>query len=384
MRIMIACDSFKGSLSSSEAAAAIARGVLQVFPDAEIICLPVADGGEGTAQALTQALGGKLYQTAVSGPLGKKVEAAYGILPDGSAVIDMASASGLTLLSADQLDIMSASTYGTGELMLAALGQGCRRLYVGIGGSATNDGGLGMAQALGVRFFDEQGRLVEPGAGGRDLARISHVDMAALDSRILAAEIIVLCDVTNPLCGETGAAQIYGPQKGGSPEEIRLLDDGLARLADLVNACLGRDLAKAPGAGAAGGLGFGLMAFAKAKLYPGIDFLLTAAGFEGKLSQTDLVITGEGRLDGQSSFGKTPAGIARKAGEFGIPVVALAGSLARDLGNVYAAGIAAAEAAICSPMELAQAMAEAEDMVCAAAERLLRAIAVGMRLSARR
>jgi glycerate kinase len=378
MRILVACDSFKGSLSSQAAAGSVAAGVRRVFPAAEIDFLPIADGGEGTALTLTEALGGRRHIVRVTGPYGGPVDAMFGVLPSGEAVMDMAAASGLTLTPPTGPDIMRATTYGTGQLIAAALEQGCRGIYLGIGGSATNDGGLGVAAALGVRFRDGQGR--ETGHAGQDLAAIREIDLSGLDPRLRDTELLVLCDVTNPLCGPTGAARIYGPQKGANAAEVAALDEGLSHLAAVVKEKLGLDLAAAPGAGAAGGLGFGLMAFLGAKLRPGIDFLLDAAGFAAKIRQVDLVITGEGRLDGQSAFGKTPAGIARRAAEFGVPTVAVAGSLSGDLSGVYAAGIRGAEAAVCAPMSLEAAMAGAEAMLANGAERLMRAIDVGMSL----
>jgi glycerate kinase len=385
MRILIACDSFKGSLSSAEAAKHITIGIRRVFADAWVDAIPIADGGEGTALALTEALGGRLERVQVHGPMGDALEAVYGMLPGGEGVMDMASASGLTLVPEGKTDVMSATTYGTGQLISAALDKGCRRIFMGIGGSATNDGGLGMAQALGVRFLDGEGRAMgsqnQSAASflaGKHLAEVAAVDLSHVDNRLKTVEISVLCDVTNPLCGPAGASYVYGPQKGAGPMEQALLDDGLAHLAEVVRRCTGSDYATAPGAGAAGGLGFGLMAFAGAKLLPGIDFMLNAAGFDEKGRQADLVVTGEGRLDRQSAFGKTPAGIARRGVALGTPVVAVGGAIEGGMDDLYKAGISAAEACVCAPMPLAEAMEKAPALLADAAERLMRGIALGL------
>ena len=389
MRILIACDSFKGSLSSVQAAQHILTGVRRVFSGADADTIPTADGGEGTALALTEALGGKLRHIRVFGPMGHTVEAVFGILPGGEAVMDMASASGLTLVPDGQRDILAASTYGTGQLILAALDQGCRRIYLGIGGSATNDGGLGMAQALGARFTDSQGNSLGSGnlpsrpetfLAGKHLAEVAAMDLSALDPRLAATEISVLCDVTNPLCGPSGAAYIYGPQKGAGPAEMALLDEGLAHLSGIVTRSIGLDNGNTPGAGAAGGLGFGLMTFTGAKLLPGIEFLLNASGFDEKAAKADLIITGEGRLDHQSAFGKTPAGIAQRGKALGVPVIALGGAIEGSLDQLYRAGVATAEAGVCAPMSLAEAMDGAGAYLEDAAERIMRAVALGMGL----
>ena len=401
MRVLIACDSFKGSLSSAEAAEYISTGVRRVFPDAHIDVIPMADGGEGTALALTEALGGSLERIQVRGPMGDPVEAVYGILPGGEAVMDMASASGLTLVPTGETDILSATTYGTGQLILAALDKGCHRIYLGIGGSATNDGGLGLAQALGARF--PGGAEAEPLQGwsscnqgdavgeqpppqstflaGKHLADIAAIDLSRIDPRLASTEISVLCDVTNPICGPNGAAYIYGPQKGAGPVEMALLDDGLAHLADLVKRDLGLDLAETPGAGAAGGLGFGLMAFTGARLLRGVDFMLDAAGFDEKARRADLIITGEGRLDHQSAFGKAPAGVAHRGAALGTPVAAIGGAIdggALTMQALCEAGIGAIEACVCAPMPLDEAMEKAPVLLTDASERLMRGLSLGM------
>ena len=384
MRVLIACDSFKGSLSSAQAAAHISIGLRRVYPDAEIDSIPMADGGEGTALALTSALGGTYHAVRVQGPLGEPVEAGFGLLPGGEAVMDMASASGLTLVPDGKNDILSASTFGTGQLILSALDKGCRHIYLGIGGSATNDGGLGLAQALGVRFLDSRGNILGDAPGcalaGKHLADVAAVDLSRIDPRLADVGISVLCDVTNPLCGSTGAAHIYGPQKGAGPAVIQQLDEGLASLSRIVLRDLGLDLADTPGAGAAGGLGFGLMAFTGARLIPGADFLLDASCFDDKARLANLVVTGEGKLDHQSALGKTPARVASRAAALGVPVVALGGAIEGSLDALYQVGITAAEACVCAPMRLEDAMANAGPYLVDAAERIMRAIALGTRL----
>ncbi|MDR0469946.1 MAG: glycerate kinase, partial [Peptococcaceae bacterium] len=384
------------SLGSTEAAKCISAGIWRVLPDAVIDVVPIADGGEGTAVTLTEALGGKLNQVSVQGPMADTVNAVFGILPGGEAVLDMASASGLTLIQEGKKDILAATTYGVGQLISAALDQGCQRIYLGIGGSATNDGGIGMAQALGVRFLDDKDRNLSRQASaqplpaqpspsvflaGRHLSDIAAIDLSGLDPRLLSTEILVLCDVTNPLCGPLGASHVYGPQKGADPTEIALLDEGLSHLAALIQQSTNRDLAELPGAGAAGGLGFGLMAFTNAKLHPGIDFMLTAADFDDKISRADLVITGEGRLDRQSAFGKTPAGIAHRCAASGTPVIAIGGAIEGSMSALYEAGISAIEAAVCAPIPLAEAMEKAPAYLTDAAERIIRAISLGSRLN---
>lgn len=378
MKILVATDSFKGSLTTAQAAAAMRRGALRVFPAAETLMLPVADGGEGTVETLLAALGGRRCTAAVTGPNGGRVQAGYGILPDGTAVLEMAAASGLTL-ACEPKDVLHAGTRGTGELLRAALDAGCRRILLGIGGSATNDGGAGMAQALGVSLRDAQGRELAP--GGAALARLAQIDLSGLDARVRAAQITVMCDVRSPLCGPAGASAVYGPQKGASPAQAAELDACLGHWADLLAAALGRDWRDVPGAGAAGGLGFGAMALLGAQLRPGIEAVLDAAGFDEKLAWADLVLTGEGRIDRQSVCGKVIDGIAARAAKAGRPVIAVAGGLAAGLQPVYDAGVWTAEAACCRPMTVEQACADADTLVADASERVLRAVRTGLLLA---
>lgn len=373
--VVIAPGSYKGSLLPAEAAAAMARGVRRALPDARVILAPMADGGEGTVQALVDATGGSLQRLTVTGPLGQPVPAFFGISPDGqTAFIEMAAASGLPLVPPGKLSPQTATTFGTGELMRAALDAGCRRLIVGLGGSATNDGGAGALQALGLRILDAGGNAL--GFGGGQLGRAARLDPFALDPRLQHAEIIVACDVDNPLCGPQGASAVFGPQKGASPELVRQLDAALAHWGDLLRRDLGRDVAEIPGAGAAGGLGAGLLALG-ARLSPGVELVMAAGGFVDKLAGADLVLTGEGRIDSQTAHGKTPVGVARAAKAQGLPVVAIAGGLGPGYAGVYAAGIDACLSLVSGPMSLEQAMAEGDALLAAAAEAAVRIFALG-------
>jgi len=296
MRIIVAPDSFKGSVSAVGTAGAIEKGIKQVFSEAEVIKLPIADGGEGTVEALVTATGGRVVYQNVVGPLGNMVEASWGIMGDGeTAVIEMAAASGLPLVPKDKKDPRIATTYGTGELIKAALDRGLRKIIIGIGGSATNDGGSGMAQALGARFLDVDGQ--ELPYGGAALANLDRVELSGMDGRLKDTKIMVACDVDNPLCGPSGASAVYGPQKGASPEMVAQLDEALRHFAGKVEQATGRDVAEYPGAGAAGGLGAGLLFFTNAALRPGVEIVLEAIGFEEMVKSAQLVITGEGRTD---------------------------------------------------------------------------------------
>ncbi len=336
MRIICAPDSFKESISAAAAAAAMARGVRRAVPDAQVDLCPIADGGEGTVEAMLAATGGRRMATVVAGPLGQPVEATWGVLPDGRAVIEMAAASGLALVHADRRDPTRTTTYGTGQLIAAAAKHGCRGILLGIGGSATTDGGCGMAQALGVCFIDDAGRPLDAPLAGGSLQRIARIDAAACRA---VPPITVACDVTNPLTGPQGAACIYGPQKGATSEQVRTLDAGLVHLARLLREQLGRDIESLPGAGAAGGLGGGLVAFLDATLQRGIDLVLDAVDFDRRVRGCTLCLTGEGRLDGQSLSGKACLGVARAAAKHGVPTIALVGCAAPDADRTLAAGL---------------------------------------------
>jgi len=335
----------------------------------------MADGGEGTVEALTYGTHGQIMATEVTGPLGEKVTAKWGILGDGiSAVVEMTAASGITLVPPEKLDPLVATTYGTGELIRAALNAGCRRLIIGIGGSATNDGGAGMVQALGARLLDEGGK--ELPWGGAALAKLSRIDISGLDRRLGECQVITACDVTNPLCGEQGASRVYGPQKGATEEMCRQLDEALANYAEVIKRDLGIDIMGMPGAGAAGGLGAGLIAFLGAKLMSGIEIISVGVGLTDYLKEASLVFTGEGRIDTQTLFGKTVAGVAAKAKVFRIPVVAIVGEIAGDYKEFYQYGIDAALSIAPGPISLRKSMANAEKLIADAAERALRLILI--------
>lgn len=323
---LLAPDSFKESLTARQVCEALEAGLREVFPDATYVHVPMADGGEGTLQSLVDATGGEVSTLTVEGPTGTPVEARYAILGDGStAVVEMASASGLALVAPGVRDPRTASSYGTGQLVAACLDRGATRLVLGLGGSATNDAGAGFARALGVRFLDADGAELPP--GGAALARLATIDTSGLDPRLDALRIDVACDVTNPLCGPEGASAVYGPQKGADAATVAELDAALARFAEVVLSDLGRDVRETPGAGAAGGLGAGLLAFTHGELRRGVDIVIEYTGLEGRVADADVVITGEGRIDAQTRFGKTPHGVARVARAAGKPVIALAGSL---------------------------------------------------------
>lgn len=380
MKIVIASDSYKGSLDSSQANEAMRKGVLRVFEDAEIICIPIADGGEGTVDAVMTCCGGSYCYETVTGPDGREVIARYGILPDKSAVIEMAAASGLPLVQDVTPDtVMNSTTYGTGQLIASALDKGCRKIYIGIGGSATNDGGIGMLQALGVSFLDADNR--EVGFGGKYLDKIARIDISNLDSRIRETELVVMSDVTNPLCGENGAAVVYGPQKGATEEEIAILDKGLAQFAELICHMNLPDIRNLPGAGAAGGLGGGLVSFLGAEIRPGIKAILEIADFEKSVQWADLILSGEGRIDGQSANGKVVSGIAEIAGKYNVPVIAICGSVEKDAREIFEKGISGMEAAVCRPVTLEKAMDEAEQNVIDAAERVMQMVKAGMAIT---
>ncbi|MDR1070130.1 MAG: glycerate kinase [Gracilibacteraceae bacterium] len=370
MKVLVALDSFKGSLTSREAGQAVAAGLRRAAPSAVARVVPMADGGEGTVDALVEALGGTRRNARVAGPLGAQAEAGYGLLPDGTAVIEMAAASGLPLVPPRLRDPRRASTRGTGELMLAALDSGARRLLIGIGGSATNDGGAGMAQALGARLLDAAGAELPPGGGA--LGRLARVDISGLDPRLRETEIVVISDVTNPLCGPLGASAVYGPQKGASPEDVRELDACLAHYARVLRDQLGQDIAEAPGAGAAGGLGAGLLVFAAAQLRRGTDAVLDTLRFDEMLADCDVVVTGEGRIDAQSAFGKLPQGVAARAKAQGKPALAIVGAVAPGAEVLYDEGLTAIIPICDRPMTLEEAIADAARLVQGAAERAFR------------
>ena len=372
MKIVIASDSYKGSCTTVEVADAIEKGVRRVYPDADVVKIPVADGGEGTVDALVLGTGGQYCEVEVMGPLGQKVMAKYGLIKNNVAVIEMAAASGLTLVEPAERNPLVATTFGTGQLIKAALDQGCKKILVGIGGSATNDGGAGMAKALGVSLKDNKGQ--EIGFGGGQLNQLEQIDLSNRDARIKDTEIIVLSDVTNPLCGPTGASYIYGPQKGATPDQVEQLDDCLTHYGQMIKEQLGKDVLQVPGAGAAGGLGAGLLAFCDAQMTPGIKQVLDMGDIDTHLQGADLVITGEGRIDGQTVNGKVPVGVAARAAKHNVPVLAIVGSVGAGASDVYSHGVAAIMDIIDRPMTLEEAIYGAPQLVEQAAENALRLV----------
>lgn len=378
MKIILAPDSFKGSLTSLEVAAAMETGIKRVIPDAECIKIPMADGGEGTVRSLLDAVGGELISCTVKGPAGRRITAEYGILADNrTAVIEMAAASGLSLVGDRSRNPLKTTTFGTGELLRHALDRGVETIILGIGGSATTDAGAGMAQALGAVFRDGDGRIIRRNGAGGMLQNIESVDLQGMHPGLRHTRILVACDVDNPLSGKNGAAHVFAPQKGADAAMVKLLDNNLKHLAGVIRRELGVDVDKVPGAGAAGGLGAGLLVFAGAELRSGIDIISKATSIEAHLRTADLVFTGEGRVDFQTAFGKTPAGIARLAGEYGVPVIAIGGGLADDAGAAFNHGIDGLEAAIARDMPLDEALANSGEYIANAAERAIRLINIG-------
>jgi glycerate 2-kinase len=340
VKVVVAPNAFKGSLTAPEAATAIARGVREVLPDAEIVEIPVADGGDGTVEALVRAHHGAFHSVDVEGPLGDRVTAVYGLIEGGATgVVELASASGLTLIPTDRRDPRKTSTYGFGQLLDAVRKAGAVSIIAGIGGSATNDGGAGMAQSLGYRLLDASGRDLP--RGGAALARLARIDPTGLDAGWQSVKVLVASDVANPLTGPDGASHIYGPQKGADQEAVEELDRALGHLAEVIKRDLGVDVANLPGAGAAGGAGAGLAAFVHAALVPGAPLVVDTSGFDRALRGADLVITGEGRVDGQSVYGKAPGEIARRAGVAGVPTLLIAGSKGPGWEPLSALGVSA-------------------------------------------
>ncbi len=338
MRIVIAPDSYKESLTALEVATEIEAGFREIFPDAEYLKLPMADGGEGTVAAMVTATGGTLIDVTVTGPLGDPVLAGYGLTGDGkTAIIEMAAASGLALVAPPFRNPWKTTSYGTGELIMAALDNGVNHLIIGIGGSATNDGGAGMLQALGVKLLDSSGG--EIGFGGGSLSNLDRIDISAMDPRLKECRIEAACDVNNPLTGPKGASAVFGPQKGATREMVTELDANLIRYAGIINRDMGKQVDQVAGAGAAGGMGAALLVFFGANLKPGIEIVMEAVGLEAVIMNADLVITGEGRIDSQTINGKTPIGVARMAKRFGKPVIGIAGCLTNDAAVVHEHGI---------------------------------------------
>ena len=346
------------------------RGAMRVLPHADFIFVPLADGGEGTVEAILQSANGHQISAIVENPLCESIPANWGILPDNRAIIEMAQASGLTLIPENQRDALRASSFGTGQLILAALDSGCRKILIGIGGSATTDGGAGALSALGAKFLDSKGEVLPP--GGAALMDLHSIDLSNLDARLRSTPITVLCDVTNPLFGENGAAFIYAPQKGASAEDVGILDSGLRKLAQISSQTLGEDWSTRSGTGAAGGMGFGLLAFLKAQLKSGIDVVLETANFSEKLQSADLIFTGEGAIDAQTLKGKTIAGVCREAKKQNVPVIAFGGKVSLSGSEQSTLGLLAAFPIADAPMSLELCIARADELLAEATERVLR------------
>lgn len=373
MKIVIAPDSFKGSLTAKEAADSIENGIKKVLPDAETIKVPMADGGEGTVQSLVDCTKGELINIKVRDPLYRLIDSYYGILGDGkTAVIEMAAASGLPLLTDAERDPMKTTTYGTGQLIKDALQRGCSEIIIGLGGSATNDGGTGMLQALGAKFTDVHG--YEVGFGGENLSKIKHIDLSKIDKRIKQCRFTAACDVENPLYGESGAAYVFAQQKGASEQEIGILDSNLKYYAGIIKEELGISVDTVKGAGAAGGLGAAVMAFLNADIKKGIDIVVDLTSLEDKLKDADLVITGEGMIDFQTAFGKTPFGVAQTAKKYNIPVIALAGGLGKNISSLYSKGIDSIFSIVNKPMSLQDSMINSKELISDTIERVIRLI----------
>jgi glycerate kinase len=371
MNVLIAPDSFKDSLSARRVALSLRKGMEKVLKEATFQIAPMADGGEGTVESLIDATEGKKVELRVRDPLMREVNSFYGITGDGStAVIEMAAASGIELLEPAERNPWITSTYGTGQLIGDALDRGCRKILLGIGGSATNDGGAGMAEALGVKFTDEKGMKIGPGGGM--LGAVARIHMEGIHPAIKDTEIRVACDVSNPLTGPEGASAIYGPQKGADPPMVQKLDKHLEHFARLMKAQLGKEVSLTPGAGAAGGLGAGLMAFLDARLAPGFDLVAETARLEEQIQQADLVITGEGKMDAQTRYGKTPFGVAQLALKHGKPVIAVAGTLDRGAEVLYAHGFQVIMPILDKPGDLAYALAQAARLLEETGERIAR------------
>ena len=375
MKIVAAIDSFKGSMTSLEVSEAFEKGVKKVYKDAEFLKIPLADGGEGTVEALISNLNGKMINIRVKDPLMRETDSFYGISGDGkTAIIEMAAASGLPLLSPDERNPLKATTFGTGELIKDAFEKGCREFIIGIGGSATNDAGTGMLSALGYVFLDENGNELVP--NGENLAKIRSFRDDKVVKEISKAKFLIACDVDNPFYGPNGAACVYGKQKGATKEIIKILDNGMKNFSDVIKEIIETDISNISGSGAAGGLGGAFMAFFNAELKPGIDIITEKIELENKINGSDYVITGEGRIDFQSAMGKTPSGVAKLAKKYGIPVIAIGGSVDDEIGNIYDCGITAAFSIIDSPMTLGEAMdtKNAQRLVEKTAEQIFRLI----------
>ena len=381
MNLLFASDSFKGSLSSHQTAELLERAAREVFGEVACASVAVADGGEGTVDAVVEAEGGEQVCVSVHGPLMEEVTARYGILPEGRAIIEMAAASGLPLVPMELRDPLHTTSFGTGELVRDALDRGIADISIAIGGSATNDGGMGCARALGARFLDAEGHELE--GRGEDLERVVAIDASGLDARLAAARITVMCDVTNPLCGPDGATYTFGAQKGGTPETLERLEVGMRNYRDVIRAQFGVDPDALRGGGAAGGLGTALRVFLGGEMRSGIDCVLDLIHFDERLRDVDLVVTGEGRTDWQSCFGKVMQGVGERCQQAGVPAVGLCGSLGKGANQIFGYGIESIMTTVDAPMTLNEALGRAEDLYYQGAVRLFRLVRAGMRIAGR-
>jgi glycerate kinase len=370
MKIVIAPDSFKESLSAPKVAAAIAQGLSQAAPEAHCVCIPMADGGEGTVEAILAATGGESRINVVQDALGRPIQAQWGWLPGKVAIVEMACAAGLELIATTERDPLRASSFGVGQLIGHALDMGATQIVLGLGGSATNDAGAGMLQALGLGLFDAQGKTLAP--GGAALANLAHIDTRTFDPRLKDVHITIASDVNNPLCGLQGASAVFGPQKGATPAQVSKLDTALGHFADVCARTLGKDPRNAPGSGAAGGLGFAAHTWMQARFRPGVEVVAELGGLAVAIQGAQLVITGEGRMDAQTLHGKTPMGVAKIAQAAGVPVIAIAGSLGAGYQALYKTGIVAAFSLVSGPMTLEQACADTEQLLKDRAQDILR------------
>lgn len=371
MVIVLAPDSFKESMTAKEVCEAMERGIKKVNGKTACIHVPMADGGEGTMQSLVDATGGKIYTIKVVGPLKNEIEAQYGILGDGqTGILEIASASGIQLVPKENRNPLITTTYGTGQLIKACLDRGVKKLLIGIGGSATNDGGAGVVQALGGKLLDENGNNLD--FGGGELGKLAKIDLTDFDCRLKDITVEVACDVTNPLCGDRGASNVFGPQKGATPEMVKILDRNLAHYASMINEQLHKDVLKVPGSGAAGGLGAGLMAFLNGTLKKGIEMVIEYAGLEEKVKSADMVWTGEGSIDFQTQYGKTPLGVATVAKKHNKPVVALAGKVGEDIEILYEKGIDAIFGIMKGVTSIEEALAKGQENVEKTSENIMR------------
>ena len=374
MKFVLAPDSFKESMTAKEVCQAMEKGIKKVLPDADIISVPMADGGEGTMDSLVDATNGKKYAVEVTGPLGKQVTAHYGILGDQkTAIIEMAEASGLSYVSQNKRTpetIKTTTTFGTGELINAALRNNVTRIIIGLGGSSTNDGGSGMAQAIGVKFFDQDDHEITKKLGGGDLKQIVRVDTTDINPKIKNTEFLLASDVTNPLTGPNGASYVFGPQKGADQKTVKELDDNLTHYAEII----GEDIAQTPGSGAAGGLGAGLLAFTQAKIYPGVKLVANEVHLAEKIKDADYVFTGEGGTDFQTQFGKTPYGVAQIAKKYNVPVISLAGYIGKGIDQLYDKGFTAIFGILAKAENIDQALKDGPQNVDRTTENIVRLI----------